>query len=189
MTFEIAIVLVVIGAAVVLFVTEKLSIDLVALLAVAVLVLTRVLTPEEAVSGFSNQATVTIAAMFVLSAGLDEILNDVKNAVRAADVMNLTPDVHVSAMADLLLDGVRHLGDAFRLLGDKDAETTTAADAAVKCERLVEREYRAAMGDLFSDGDLRDAIWRRELYDRLIATSERMRMVAERVWYAVVKEA
>jgi di/tricarboxylate transporter len=70
MTFDIAIVLVVIGAAVVLFVTEKLSIDLVALLAVGALVLTRVLSPEEAVSGFSNQATVTIAAMFVLSAGL-----------------------------------------------------------------------------------------------------------------------
>lgn len=70
MTFEIAIVLVVIGAAVVLFITEKLSIDLVALLAVTALVFTRVLTPEEAVSGFSNQATVTIGAMFVLSAGL-----------------------------------------------------------------------------------------------------------------------
>lgn len=70
MSSEIVIVLVVIGAAVVLFVTEKLSIDLVALLAVAALVLTRVLSPEEAISGFSNQATITIAAMFVLSAGL-----------------------------------------------------------------------------------------------------------------------
>ncbi len=70
MTYEIAIVLVVIGAAVALFISEKLPVDLVALLAVAALVLTRVLSPEEAVSGFSNQATITIAAMFVLSAGL-----------------------------------------------------------------------------------------------------------------------
>lgn len=67
---DVAIVLVVIGAAVVLFVTEKLSVDLVALLAVAALVVTGVLAPEEAVSGFSNSATITIAAMFVLSAGL-----------------------------------------------------------------------------------------------------------------------
>src|SRR5262245_23880327 len=111
--------------------------------------------------------------LFVLSAGLDEILNDVKNAVRAADVMQLEPDAHVSAMADLLLEGVGHLGEAFRLLGDNDAETTTAADAAVKCERLVERVYRAAMGNQFADGDVRDAISRREIYDRLVATSER----------------
>ena len=70
MTFEIAIVLLVIGGAVALFISEKLPVDLVALLAVTALVFTRVLTPEQAVSGFSNQATVTIAAMFVLSAGL-----------------------------------------------------------------------------------------------------------------------
>lgn len=30
----------------------------------------RILTPEQAVLGFSNTATVTVAAMFVLSAGL-----------------------------------------------------------------------------------------------------------------------
>jgi len=70
MTFEVVIVLVVIGAAVALFISEKLPVDLVALLAVSALVFTRVLTPEEAVSGFSNQATITIGAMFVLSAGL-----------------------------------------------------------------------------------------------------------------------
>lgn len=70
MTFEIAIVLLVIGGAVALFISEKLPVDLVALLAVTALVFTRVLTPEQAVSGFSNQATITIAAMFVLSAGL-----------------------------------------------------------------------------------------------------------------------
>lgn len=67
---DVAIVLIVIGAAVALFISEKLPVDLVALLAVATLVFTRVLTPDEAVSGFSNQATITIAAMFVLSAGL-----------------------------------------------------------------------------------------------------------------------
>jgi hypothetical protein len=45
------------------------------------------------------------------------------------------------------------------------------------------------MPALFADRDLRDALGRRELYDRIAAISEQMRMVAERVWYAVVKEA
>ena len=36
----------------------------------AALLLTRIITPEEGISGFSNTATVTVAAMFVLSAAL-----------------------------------------------------------------------------------------------------------------------
>ena len=44
--------------------------DLVALLVLSALLASRVLTPEQAISGFSNTATVTVAAMFVLSAGL-----------------------------------------------------------------------------------------------------------------------
>ena len=64
------IVLGVLAVAIILFITEKLSIDLVALLIVAVLVLTGVISPEEGVAGFSNGATLTVAFMFVLSAAL-----------------------------------------------------------------------------------------------------------------------
>ena len=56
--------------AVALFVTEALRADLVALLALAVLLLTGVVSPAEGLSGFSNVATLTVAAVFVLSAGL-----------------------------------------------------------------------------------------------------------------------
>ncbi|ANM32135.1 hypothetical protein ABI59_07380 [Acidobacteria bacterium Mor1] len=53
-----------------LLVTERLRADLVAMLTLAVLVAFRVVTPDQALSGFSNAATVTVACMFVLSAGL-----------------------------------------------------------------------------------------------------------------------
>jgi di/tricarboxylate transporter len=53
-----------------LFCTEKLPVDLVALVAMATLLLTGIITPEEGIAGFSNTATVTVGAMFVLSAGL-----------------------------------------------------------------------------------------------------------------------
>jgi di/tricarboxylate transporter len=56
--------------AVVLFVTQKLSVDLVAMLVLASLLLLGLVTPSEALSGFSSEATITVAAMFVLSAGL-----------------------------------------------------------------------------------------------------------------------
>jgi di/tricarboxylate transporter len=64
------IVLVLLGVAIVLMVTERLRADVVAMLTLAVLVLVRIVDAEAALSGFSNPATVTIAAMFVVSAGL-----------------------------------------------------------------------------------------------------------------------
>lgn len=70
MSFEIGIVLAVLALAVFLFVTEKLRVDLVALLVMALLLLSSIITPAEGLAGFSNAATVTVASMFILSAGL-----------------------------------------------------------------------------------------------------------------------
>lgn len=63
-------VLAVLAGAVYLFTTEKLPVDLVALLVLASLLVLGLVTPSEALSGFSSEATITVAAMFVLSAGL-----------------------------------------------------------------------------------------------------------------------
>ncbi|MGK7296387.1 MAG: sodium:proton antiporter [Candidatus Wenzhouxiangella sp. M2_3B_020] len=60
----------VIVVAVTLFTTERFPPDLVAISAMAALTLTGVIGPAEALSGFSNTATVTVAAMFVLSAAV-----------------------------------------------------------------------------------------------------------------------
>jgi di/tricarboxylate transporter len=68
---EIILVSIIVLVAVVLFATEKLSVDVVALLVLGTLLVTRLVTPAEGISGFSNPATVTVAAMFVLSAGLN----------------------------------------------------------------------------------------------------------------------
>ncbi|MEM6795195.1 MAG: SLC13 family permease, partial [Acidobacteriota bacterium] len=70
MTFEIAITLLVLVGAVTLFISERVRVDVVGLLALAVLLGAGVLGPEDALAGFSNSATVTVAAMFILSAGL-----------------------------------------------------------------------------------------------------------------------
>jgi di/tricarboxylate transporter len=70
MTWEMGIVFAVVTAALVLFVTERYPVDQVALAIPVVLLMAGILTPEEAVSGFSNTATVTVAAMLVLSIGL-----------------------------------------------------------------------------------------------------------------------
>ncbi|HKR76956.1 MAG TPA: SLC13 family permease [Rhodanobacter sp.] len=61
----------VIAVAMVLFASEKLRIDLVALLVLAALVVLGIVSPADALSGFSNEATVTVAAMFALSIGIE----------------------------------------------------------------------------------------------------------------------
>ncbi|HTH51471.1 MAG TPA: SLC13 family permease [Pyrinomonadaceae bacterium] len=60
----------VLGAAILLFLSGRLPADLVALLVVVALALTSVLTTQEAFSGFSRSAVITIIAIFVLTEGL-----------------------------------------------------------------------------------------------------------------------
>jgi di/tricarboxylate transporter len=72
MTFEIGFLFFLIIVAVILFVSEKVSFDVTALIITGILMVSGILTVEEGLSGFSNQATVTIGAMFVISAGFRE---------------------------------------------------------------------------------------------------------------------
>ena len=52
------------------FAREWMPIDMVALASLALLLLTGILTPEEAISGFSNPAVITVMMMFILSESL-----------------------------------------------------------------------------------------------------------------------
>lgn len=70
MTFEIGLVFSIIGLAIILFFTEKFTIDTVSIGVMVAFLLTGILDVEEGLSGFSNPATVTIAAMFVVSAAI-----------------------------------------------------------------------------------------------------------------------
>ncbi|MGH8195940.1 MAG: SLC13 family permease [Woeseiaceae bacterium] len=70
MTFEIALVLAILAVALVLFVSDLIRVDLVALLVLGTLAVTGLVTADEAFAGFSNSAVITIWAMFILSEGL-----------------------------------------------------------------------------------------------------------------------
>jgi len=64
------IVFVLVAAATVLFILERIPVGMVAAMVMATLMLTRVLTVPEGLSGFSSRATITIGAMFMLSEGV-----------------------------------------------------------------------------------------------------------------------
>jgi di/tricarboxylate transporter len=72
MTIEIGFVLAVLVLSFILFITEWIRMDVVALLVLAVLAISGLVSPEQALSGFSNPAVVTVWAMFMLSAGLTQ---------------------------------------------------------------------------------------------------------------------
>ncbi len=70
MTISIALVFAVAVCAVILFATEKLSVDVVAIVVMSVLLITGIISPDDGIAGFSNKATVTVAAMFIISSAL-----------------------------------------------------------------------------------------------------------------------
>ena len=125
--------------------------------------------------------------IYELSERLDAVLNGAKNAVREADLMNMAPDAAMASMAATLSEGVAHLCTAFAALVTDNDRATREADAAIRCERAIERSYRTAMSDLRTVGDLNEVTGRRELYRRYARLGEAVVEVAERVWYAVVK--
>ena len=63
-------VLAVVAVAMVLFISGKLRFDIVSLCVLVALLVLRLIEYDQALYGFTNPATATIAAMFVLSAGL-----------------------------------------------------------------------------------------------------------------------
>ena len=72
MTFQIAMTLLILGVAVVLFISERLRVDLVALLVLSALALRGLISPSDALSGFSNPAVITVWAVFIIGGGLSK---------------------------------------------------------------------------------------------------------------------
>ncbi len=70
MTFEIALVLGILAVSLVLFISEVIRMDLVALLVLGTLAITGLVDANAAFAGFSNSAVITVWAMFILSEGL-----------------------------------------------------------------------------------------------------------------------
>jgi uncharacterized protein Yka (UPF0111/DUF47 family) len=127
--------------------------------------------------------------IFELSRGLDRVLNNAKNAVREAEVMDSAPDSAIAEMAAELADGTQQLAEAFEALSHPDRSgATDAADRAARSQSRLEHSYRQAMSVLVAVDDLREIAAKRELYRRLARTSDDLREVAERVWYSVLKE-
>ncbi|WP_347372589.1 SLC13 family permease [Aequorivita sp. Q41] len=72
MTTEIILVFSILFATIVLFAFEVFSVDKIAMLIIATLALTGLVTPEEAISGFSNTATITVLSLMIIALALED---------------------------------------------------------------------------------------------------------------------
>jgi di/tricarboxylate transporter len=70
MTLKIILTLGILLVAFIAFIAEWLPVDITAIIVAVVLMLFGLVTPDEGISGFGNNATITIMAMFILSAGI-----------------------------------------------------------------------------------------------------------------------
>ncbi len=70
MTAQMLTLLAIVSIALVVFIDGRLRVDVVGLLVLSALALTGLVTPQDALAGFSSPAVVTVWAMFILSAGL-----------------------------------------------------------------------------------------------------------------------
>ncbi len=127
--------------------------------------------------------------LYSLSRNIDWILNFCKDLVRESEIMDCPPDPPLAEMCVALAQAVHLVAEAVALLGAHSDAATEKANEALRAQRQIERVYRVAMASLVGVQDLREVMSRRELYRRVPRIGEVVVDVAERVWYAVVKEA
>lgn len=72
MELDIILVFSIIFITIVLFVTEYFTVDKIAFFLIASLTLLQLVSPEEAISGFSNSATITVLCLMIVAIGLEE---------------------------------------------------------------------------------------------------------------------
>ncbi|QNJ98419.1 SLC13 family permease [Constantimarinum furrinae] len=91
MGIEILLVFAIIGITVLLFITELIPIDKIGFFVIVSLVLLGLTTPEEAVSGFSNSATITILMLMILAIGLEDngVITLLSNSIKKLSILPL----------------------------------------------------------------------------------------------------
>ncbi len=126
--------------------------------------------------------------LYTLSRGIDWILGHAKDLVRESEVMACPPDEPLAQMCEALAGAVHLLPEAIEHLATRDSTATERANEALRRVRDIEKIYREAMASLLAVSDLREVTARRELYRRMSRMGDTVVDVAERIWYAVVKE-
>ncbi|WP_452224414.1 SLC13 family permease [Lacinutrix chionoecetis] len=91
MDIQILLVFIIIAVTVVMFITEIMPVDKISFIIIVALVLLGLTTPEEAVSGFSNAATITVLMLMIIAIGLEDngVITLLSNGIKKLNVLPL----------------------------------------------------------------------------------------------------
>ncbi|MCO6452272.1 MAG: anion permease [Caldilineales bacterium] len=109
MSNDLALVFFILFVTIALFVSDRLRLDLIAILVILTLILTGILTVPEALAGFADSTVITIAALFVVGAGLfrtgvaDAIGNRISDVAGTNEVRLLVVIMVVVALLSAVL--------------------------------------------------------------------------------------
>ena len=112
-TTDIALVLAVLTGTIVLFVSERLRVDVIAILIMISLAWLRLVTPVEAFSGLASNAVVSIIAVMILGYGIDRsgVMNRItRPVIRAAGSSERRLTGIISAAASVLSGFIQNIG-------------------------------------------------------------------------------
>jgi uncharacterized protein Yka (UPF0111/DUF47 family) len=127
--------------------------------------------------------------LYILSERVDRVLNEARNALREAEVLNWKPDDHAGLMGAQLAEGTRALAVGFDLLREDQEAAGRQSDAAAEAVHHVEHDYREAMAALLKEDNLRAVLAAQDLYRRYLNVAELIVAVADRLWYIVLRGA
>jgi len=89
MSADIILVFIILFVTVILFAFEVFPVDKIALFIIAALSLTGLVTPEEAISGFSNTATITVLSLMIIAIGMEDngVINTLANFLKKLKIL------------------------------------------------------------------------------------------------------
>lgn len=129
--------------------------------------------------------------VYALSRAVDDLLDYAKSTVEEMTVLQVTPDRHLTRMAELLRDAAREILLALQRLEGHPGVASEHARRAKQAENAVEHTYRAAIAELFSGPAEPQAILqmlkRREVYRHLSNAADRADQAADVISHIVVK--
>lgn len=108
MDIQIILVFVIIAVTVILFITEIMPIDKISFFIIVALVLLGLTTPEEAISGFSNAATITVLMLMIIAIGMEDngVISLLSDGIKKLKILPLALMVPVFMLVSASISSV-----------------------------------------------------------------------------------
>jgi uncharacterized protein Yka (UPF0111/DUF47 family) len=111
--------------------------------------------------------------IFSLSRAIDDVMDYACTTVYEMQIYKVPVDEHIRIMTDILKKECKELNAALKNLQHYPNVAMEHAREAKSCENKMEKEYRAALGDLFEGTDPVYMIKMREIYRHLSNAADR----------------